>query len=166
MPIRPSVLKTLKKPVIFTYCGETVSIAYYPAELGDESTKRARELNATMQTAMQANDEALIDDTSRKIAEWVCTWLASWDYMLDDCSAPQPITPENILYQMATFSDFMQTISRVVMTDKNQGNANAPSASGNFGAISQLTEPTVTTTASPTPFASSLPLDGSTEPQA
>lgn len=164
MSITSSVLKTLKKHVAFEYCGETVNVEYYPAALGDDSMAQARKLNAQMQAAMSADDEQAIADTSRAIAAWVCTWLAGWDYMLDDNSAPQPITTDNILTQMSTFSDFMQTISRVVMEHKTQGNVSAPDASPSSGAISQPMEHSATITESPTPLESSSPQDGLTEP--
>lgn len=163
MPLTPSALLKLKKPLSFSYLGETINLEYYPAALGDDMRATAKRLTDEAAAADAAGDEAAQQKTMLDTGAWLCSMLASWDFMQEDGVTMQPITPENMATQLEAFPDFISAVVTAIMNERNRGNASGAPSSKNSADTSSTTDSSASTGASPNPSASSSLPDGSEE---
>jgi hypothetical protein len=159
MPITPAALRLVRKACSFDYQGSSVHLEYYPAALGPATV---RELNAWIEQANAATDDESTMRVLLAFGAWVCTLLASWDYLEDDGATMQPITPENIATQVQTFPDFIVQCVLAIVQDRQQGNASGTPSSASSPSISSPTASSDSLTVSQPQSVSSSPPAGST----
>jgi hypothetical protein len=163
MPVTPSALAKLRKSCSFEYLGETVNLEYYPAAMGADFAAKGKKLGMELQASAEA-DDATQQDALTRFGEWVCSFLASWDFMEDDGTTPQPITPKNIITLVETFSDFIICVVQAIGANYNQGNAKGTPSSANSRTTSSTTGASGSRAASPILSESASLPDGSMEP--
>jgi hypothetical protein len=164
MPVTPSALAKMTRSCSFGYLGETVNLKYYPAALGGDFAVKAKALYAELNKAEESGDEAQQQEALLHFGQWMCTFLAWWDFLEDDGETMQPITPENLATQIETFSDFILAVIQCIGNSYNQGNANGTPSLKNSKTTSSMTGALDSRAASPIPSESASSPDGSTEP--
>ena len=123
MALTPTKVVSRKNAVALAFAGETVNLEYYPTAISNSQAGTLRDWVERAQAASEADQLAVMTE----FGKWLCTILASWDYVEsineDGTLGPMvPITPDSLAVQLSTYSDFMWAAITAIFQDFQQKN--------------------------------------------
>lgn len=165
MPITPSGLKKLRKPLDFDYYGNAVHIEYTFGGLNSDVLERWNGLIGQLNAAESEDEQraALL-----AAMEPVCALLAVWDY----CEEPEtpdgpvgpmvPITPARLVEEFLRlplfFPAFLQTVLIKIVEDATQGKVSGTALLAPSVATSSRAAKSMSSTVKRSPKRSKSPL--------